>query len=143
MKIVSHRGNIEGPDSNLENCPDQIRRAMNLGFDVEVDVWRAGSSWMLGHDNPSYSVEEDFFTTGMWVHCKNFEAISEMKKKSRNFEFFWHENDRMTLTSGLIPWCYSGQYIEGGITVHLSGPALVPLKSLGICTDFPKEWSLK
>ena len=38
MKIIAHRGNIEGPDSNLENHPNQVDLAINYGFDCESDL---------------------------------------------------------------------------------------------------------
>ena len=39
MKIISHRGNLNGPNKNLENRLDTIEKAIQLGFDVEVDIW--------------------------------------------------------------------------------------------------------
>ena len=38
MKIISHRGNIEGPNSSTENFPDQINDCINRGYDVEIDL---------------------------------------------------------------------------------------------------------
>ena len=38
MKIICHRGNLNGSESSLENKPEQIDRCINLGYDVEVDV---------------------------------------------------------------------------------------------------------
>ena len=39
MRIISHRGNLDGSNSSLENSPNYILRAIELGFDVEVDLW--------------------------------------------------------------------------------------------------------
>ena len=39
-KIISHRGNLNGIDPNNENNPLIIKRALNRGFEVEIDVWR-------------------------------------------------------------------------------------------------------
>ena len=39
MIYISHRGNIDGPDTGKENSPDYIIKALSLGFDVEIDVW--------------------------------------------------------------------------------------------------------
>lgn len=36
MKIISHRGNISGPDPELENNPMYITKALDAGFDVEL-----------------------------------------------------------------------------------------------------------
>ena len=38
MIIIAHRGNINGP-SSLANHPLQIKRALDAGFDAEIDVW--------------------------------------------------------------------------------------------------------
>ena len=38
MKLISHRGNINGPDLEKENTIEQIFIAIGKGFDVEVDV---------------------------------------------------------------------------------------------------------
>ena len=39
MKIISHRGNLNGPNSVSENSILAISRALGQGFDVEIDVW--------------------------------------------------------------------------------------------------------
>ena len=45
MKIISHRGNLAGADSGLENSPPYILTALNVGFDVEVDLWGINGSF--------------------------------------------------------------------------------------------------
>ena len=37
--LIAHRGLYNGPDPWLENKPEQITKALTLGFDAEVDVW--------------------------------------------------------------------------------------------------------
>ena len=39
MKVISHRGNLNGPNKQTENTIESIKTAINLGFDVEIDVW--------------------------------------------------------------------------------------------------------
>ena len=48
MILISHRGNTNGPNPEMENRPDYINAAANEGYDVEVDVWLINSTWMLG-----------------------------------------------------------------------------------------------
>ena len=50
MRLISHRGNINGRIRELENLPDYIDAAINLGYDVEVDLWLEGEKFYLGHD---------------------------------------------------------------------------------------------
>ena len=39
MIYISHRGNIEGKSEKNENNPEYIMKAVDKGFDVEIDVW--------------------------------------------------------------------------------------------------------
>ena len=39
MKLIAHKGNIDGPNSVTENHPDQIDKCIAEGYDVEVDLW--------------------------------------------------------------------------------------------------------
>ena len=36
MKIISHRGFIDGTDKNLENNPEQILNLVNKGIDLSL-----------------------------------------------------------------------------------------------------------
>ena len=56
MRLIAHRGNITGPDPSRENHPDYIRQAIDLGYNVEIDVWRIGGKFILGHDEPQYEI---------------------------------------------------------------------------------------
>ena len=38
MKLISHRGNIDGINIETENNPLQIDKVINLGYDVEIDL---------------------------------------------------------------------------------------------------------
>ena len=58
MILISHRGNIMGPNPEQENHPDYIREALNIGYDVEIDVWYT-DKFMLGHDKPQYEFSFD------------------------------------------------------------------------------------
>ena len=39
MKLIAHRGNVNGPNPDKENHTDYINEAIILGYDVEIDVW--------------------------------------------------------------------------------------------------------
>ena len=74
----------------------------------------------------------------MWLHCKNVAAAEELSKTK--LRWFWHDNDLMTLTSNGAIWCYTGVYVDGGITVECGHPKQIDKSILGICTDYPIEW---
>jgi hypothetical protein len=53
MKLIAHRGNINGSNPEKENHPDYINEAIKLGHNVEIDVWFINNKFYLGHDDPS------------------------------------------------------------------------------------------
>lgn len=47
MKIISHRGNLNGPSPKTENTPEQIDFALKKGFDVEIDLWKINDKFFF------------------------------------------------------------------------------------------------
>ena len=39
MKLIAHRGNINGPNPETENTVNQIDKCIEEGYDVEIDLW--------------------------------------------------------------------------------------------------------
>tara|TARA_R110000803_G_scaffold25801_1_gene61575 strand:- start:11034 stop:11477 length:444 start_codon:yes stop_codon:yes gene_type:complete len=114
MKLISHRGNINGKKPELENKPEYVFKALKLGYDVEVDVWFDGGEFYLGHDNPKYKITAPFIENDkIWCHAKNIMALNEMKKINDRFgyglHYFWHQNDDVTITSNGYLWTYPGK----------------------------------
>ena len=108
MKYIAHRGLLTGPDHNLENHPDQIKLALDEGYNCEVDLWVKNSELWLGHDGPQYLVDEKFISQiGLWIHAKNLSALRWLRNTDCNY--FWHENDRFTMTSHRWIWTYPGE----------------------------------
>ena len=52
-----------------------------------------------------------------------------------NHHWFWHENDKITITSKGEIWCFPNIYVENGITVMLGLTKEFP-NIKGICTDY-------
>ena len=141
MKIISHRGNLDGRKPECENNPTYIQQALDLGFDVEIDVWFVDGSFFLGHDAPIYYVDRSWIMircSSLWCHAKNIEAMENLLLID-DVNCFWHENDKMTLTSNGIPWMYPGNYTSRGVTVELDMPHKIPYV-WGICTDYCLDW---
>jgi len=139
--IISHRGNVNGKNESLENYPDYIDEAIKCQFDVEIDVWiKNGFEIFLGHDEPQYQVNISWLLERkdkLWIHCKNVEAIIYFNKIN-DFNYFWHQNDDVTLTSKSYIWAYPGkQSIENSIAVMPEIFNDDVSACLGICTDFP------
>jgi hypothetical protein len=106
MKYIAHRGNIFGKIIDQENNPIYIAKALDLGFDVEIDVWYINGKFLLGHDSPQHEVKYDFFINPkIWTHCKNSDALLFFSENNHKFlNFFWHQNDSYTITSKGIVW---------------------------------------
>jgi len=140
MRLISHRGNTSGPNPSRENHPDYLSEATNRGFEVEVDVWNIDKKWYLGHDNPAYEVDESFFSDDMYLHCKNISAVERLSITKLNW--FWHESDKVALTSHGVLWCFPGVYLNNGIVVLSGAPTFDLVSRLppfigGVCTDYP------
>ena len=74
MKIIAHRGLVNGPDKNKENTLPTIMSALGLGFDVEVDVWLQNNQLKLGHDKPGPTVPKWLFENKKICAPKLFDA---------------------------------------------------------------------
>lgn len=142
-KIISHRGNLDGKKPDCENNPTYIDQAIAEGFNVEIDVWFVDEKFFLGHDTPTYQIEENWIlvrSASLWCHAKNIEAMEKLLSME-DIICFWHENDHMTLTNIGIPWLYPNNYIKSGITVELGVKKNIP-DVFGVCTDYPKSWNI-
>jgi hypothetical protein len=108
MKLIAHRGLINGPDINLENRPEHILKSLDDDYDCEIDLWIVNSDFYLGHDNPQYPINPKFLDKfGLWIHAKNLSALRWLT--TTNLEYFWHQEDNFTLTSHNYIWTYPGK----------------------------------
>jgi hypothetical protein len=109
MKLIAHRGLINGPNKERENHPDQIKQALQKGYDCEIDIRWIDNVWYLGHDNPDHPVPYEFLEhPGLWIHAKNLDALYVLGADTK-LNFFWHQEDDHTLTSQGYIWTYPGK----------------------------------
>ena len=151
MRIIAHRALLEGPNAELQNHPVQITRALGLGYDVEIDLWRVDGKWMLGHDEPEHEISWAALSDPrLWIHCKNIEAFHYLRSIGSEHQYFWHENDLVTLTSKLIIWTYFGQpQTKHHMAVCVMPEVTYPWHDVvdmartdqwyGMCTDYPER----
>lgn len=153
MKLIAHRGCTRGP-SDKENHPDFIQGALNLGFDVEVDLWwdRKKGTFFLGHDEPQYELfnygtyeEDDWFQNHkIWWHCKNIESLFLLVNVYKAINFFYQDKDDATLTNKNIIW---GTHPAVDILVEpkcskfkmSTGTDFGHKKYIGICSDYVEK----
>jgi hypothetical protein len=145
MKLISHRGNISGPNPEQENQPEYIAEALKQGYDVEIDVWFKDDKFMLGHDEPQYEFPFELIDQHypkLWIHCKNMNALSKLNELDPNgskVNYFWHENDLGVLTSKSYIW--STNLINNGILVMPELFDKQPIETtMGICSDYIKNY---
>jgi beta-phosphoglucomutase-like phosphatase (HAD superfamily) len=146
IRLIAHRGNINGPDPTYENSPDYVLAAVSIGFDVEVDVWLVKDVWYLGHDEPQYIVDLSFLKNKrLWCHAKNLEAFHEMIRNG--IHCFWHQDDDYTMTSQSFIWAYPGKNLTKQticVMPEKSDYSNETLHScLGICSDYPLAYQEK
>jgi len=147
MILISHRGNISRAIPERENDPRYISEAIANGFNVEVDVWFINGKFKLGHDKPTYDFPYQLLelqSNKLWIHCKNLEAIIQfniLDQPGIYLNYFWHQEDDVTLTSKGYIWAYPGkQPIKNSIAVmpELNKDDLT--QAIGICSDYIKDY---
>ena len=80
MKLIAHKGNVNGPDSSKENTPAQIEWCIDNGYDVEIDVRynSENDKFYLGHDDSQYEINWWWLagkTDHLWIHCKDITTL--------------------------------------------------------------------
>lgn len=145
MILISHRGNIEGKIPERENQPSYIDEALSKKYEVEIDVWvKNVDEVYLGHDGPEHKVSIEWLkdrSDNLWIHCKNLESLYYFNSTSYKFNYFWHQEDTVTLTSLNFIWAYPGkQPIRNSIAVLPEIFNDNVDNCIGICSDFIKNY---
>ena len=140
MILISHRGNINGKDVENENNPVYIDKALEEGFDVEIDVWYKDGIWYLGHDEPKYPINLEYLKNNkFWCHAKNIDALNLMLEN--DIHCFWHQDDDVTITSYGFIWTSPDKKLtEKSICVlpEINNQSIT--KCAGICSDYITNW---
>jgi hypothetical protein len=147
MLIIAHRGNTNGPNPSLENKPSYIDEALqNKGIDVEIDLRIKDNQLYLGHDEPTYLIDQQFIIDRqdhLWIHCKDIESLIYCSTHLPFTNYFWHQEDDYTLTSKGFIWVYPCQPIPPNKTRCI---CVIPEvdrtfvnNSYGVCSDY-KDW---
>jgi len=145
MKLISHRGNLNGPNKERENHPDYIYEAIQAGYDVEIDIWFVDGKFKLGHDEPQYDFPFDLFSnfyTKLWIHCKNLEALSQLNNLDSNgskLNYFFHENDLGVLTSKGYIWS-TNQCERAVLVMPETFNHETNKNTFGVCSDYIKNY---
>jgi hypothetical protein len=144
MKIISHRGNINGLVPEKENRPSYIDSAIQLGYDVEVDLRIIDNEFWLGHDEAQYKIELSWMSLRkdkIWFHCKDINSALVLAKLDKGFQYFCHSQEPYVCTSNGYIWVHD-------LTGKINDKCIIPLLSkedienynnsnpYAICTDY-------
>lgn len=143
MRIIAHRGNVSGPQPDLENRPEYIEAAIRLGFDVEVDIWRSNDQLSLGHDRPEFPIDERFLLEWhdkLWIHAKNIQGLTYclgLSQAPQTLNVFAHQSDEFVVTSGGFVWTSPGKELSvRSVALQFEQMSQVPSGIVGLCTDY-------
>jgi len=141
MILISHRGNINGVNLERENNQSYIQEAIDLGYDVEIDVWYEHNQFYLGHDKPQYQVDLNWLLerkNNLWIHCKNFDALSELL--NANLRVFYHLQEEYTIISDKHIWAHNLNEVDEKCIIPLINKSDIekwtPISVYGVCSDY-------
>lgn len=156
IKLISHRGNLNGPNPDYENKCSYIEDAIQGGYQVEVDLWvnepkdDSGYQIYLSHDQPTFKDRTSIewllkYQFELLIHCKNKEAV-EYAMKFLDGEWFSHDQDRWAGTSESHLICYGQEsdIIDDDLVI-LMMPEHHNIKNFpkniyAICTDLVRDY---
>lgn len=125
MKLISHRGNLKGSIPEKENRPSYIDCALQLGYEVEVDIRYDNGEFWLGHDTPDYKVSKTWIEKrkgGLWFHCKDIRSVHKLKDLDLNLKYFCHNYDPYIIVSTGHLWVHD-------LNLELNNNCIIPLLS--------------
>ena len=147
MKLIAHRGNINGPNPLEENRPEYIDFAIQLCYNVEIDVRCEDHQFYLGHDESQYYVPMTWLVERkdkLWIHCKDLKSLDILSSSPVDFHYFWHQEDDFTLTSKNYIWTYPGKnftlksiVVMPELSMQIENFSdLLQLQCCGICSNY-------
>ena len=142
MKLIAHKGNINGPDPSKENTPEQIEWCIDNGYDVEIDIRYNpdNDKFYLGHDEYQHEVNWWWLagkSAHLWIHCKDLTTLHEFTANTSGYNYFWHQGDDYTLTSQGQIWASSGKPYKNDTVIVVENPEDVKeYDCYGICSDY-------
>ncbi len=153
MKIISHRGNIDGPGSDCER--DRVEMAIDAGFYVELDVRRAFNELMIGHDKLLYKLPVDWIRKPLadrfWFHAKDVATFNELG--ALGLRVFMHTDEPFAVVfPERLKWIHPvhnpvvyDRFTVKDVAVDVAGYPRLDVTSVthspyAICTDWPNQW---
>ena len=141
-RLIAHRGNMWGPNTDWENVPVYVQKAIDQGFDVEIDLWENHGNLYLGHTWGEHQIDIQWLLDRrdkLWIHCKNIQALEFCDNYEGVLHYFWHQSDDYVLTSERYVWTYPGKPVPHcGVMVN-KDCKILPAGMLCMCSDWVGE----
>jgi hypothetical protein len=119
---ICHRGNLNGPQKQIENNFGILIQRAIQGMDVEIDVWYHEGSLWLGHDRPEHKITLDWLASSKrrLIHCKDGKTLEyltlESGRRALDLHLFYHTNEHYAITSkGHILCCPGQPLLQGSL----------------------------
>jgi hypothetical protein len=144
LQRIAHRGNTNGKNPDEENKIEYLMHAYDIVGAVECDIQTYNGKLYFGHDAPQETVDTTLIMQDLWFcHAKDLESLEALLTIQAHA--FWHQTDKVTLTSRGYIWCYPGQYptMARHKTIWLDFDGKFPIDKLlyeplecwGLCSD--------
>ena len=149
MRLISNRGNIEGPNSENENQYAHIVYALNAGFDCKIDVRVHNNKLYVGHEEPIFEINFEWLENNynkLWLQCMDTSVIEkfyELDQRGDFLHYFWHQSDMLSITNKGYILSYSGEHlINRCIAMFPEIHDQDISKCYGICSDKISNYTL-
>lgn len=141
IKLIAHRGNINGPCKERENEPDYLQEALDKGYYIEVDVRVIKGELWSGHDKAQYRISLELLQhPRVYVHSKTIPTLHYFLRNHPEIHTFFHDRDEATITSKGEIWTYPGKELtELSISVMPEWEQkdyVLPKGIIGVCSDY-------
>ncbi len=144
LQRIAHRGNTNGRNPLDENRVEYLLHGYETVGAVECDIQVWNGRLYFGHDGPQELVDPAIILQDNWFcHAKDLDALEALLTLEAHS--FWHQTDKVTLTSRGYVWCYPGQYpvMKQHKAIWLDFDRRFPMDSMlhepldcwGLCSD--------
>jgi hypothetical protein len=153
MKLISYRGNINGPDPKVENTISYISDALSEGYMVVIDVWLNSGKLYLCSSRPSiyttsrsrgyrtgapyYEIDESYLENSMiLVRAGNADTLVRLVKNSRIHCF--HADKHSAVTSRGFLWTANDVSGLNVIRMSIDGDPVQPCYA--VCSNYVRNY---
>ena len=153
MKLISYRGNINGPNPELENTVPYVNDAISEGYVVAVDVWLvdgklylcttrphiASTSRSKGYraGAPYHETDESYLENNMiLVRARTPDTLARLAKSGRVHCF--HTDKQSAVTSQGLLWTTGNVTGPNVLRVSLEGDSISPCYA--VCSNYIRNY---